>query len=219
MVRRAHAWGSSRTALKEAAKSALALLGNAKYAMHAPNDVLRPVTLRDGAPVLEFLRGNPYWAAVDGGDTATGLADVLTVPMLETLVAREGVMILYTHLGKVTSREIPLPEPTCAAFRLLAREQDGGRVLVTTTRRALDYCALRRGLSFTTREEGGGTVIDIIPPPGLEPHGVTFYVRDPSRTELCVRGVQVRGVRGNPKDHTGRPSVSLPWPSLTFPAW
>ena len=127
-------------------------------------------------------------------------------------------MILYTHLGKVGNREVPFPERTCEAFRALAREQDAGRVLVTTTRRALDYCALRRGLSFTAREEAGRTVIDLVLPAGLEPDGLTFYVADPSRTELRLGGGAVQGVRANGKDHTGRPSVSIPWRRLAFPA-
>jgi hypothetical protein len=209
--------GSGRTAVKELAKGLLAVTGSEKYGIHAANEVLRRVTLRDGARTWEFLRGNPYWAAVDGGDTATGIADVLTGPMLETLARREGVMILYTHLGKVKSREMPFDEATQAAFRTLASFQESGQVLVTTTRRALDYSALKRGVSFEVAAAGGALVIEVTVPPGLDTDGLTFYVDDPERTEVRIGGQQVAGLLRNPKDHTGRASVSLPWRRLEFP--
>ena len=78
IVRRGHLLPSARTLAKEAAKGLLARAGSEKYAMHRDNAVLRSVTLRDGGGAREFLRCNPHWAAVDEGETADGLAEVLT---------------------------------------------------------------------------------------------------------------------------------------------
>ena len=87
---RGHAVASARTLAKEWAKGWLGRLGNRKYAIHAPNEALRPVRLRDGRPVWEFLRVNPYWGGVDEAATAAGLAEVLSPRFLDTLVRRGG---------------------------------------------------------------------------------------------------------------------------------
>ena len=39
---------------------------------------LRRERLRDGSPVYEFLRCNPYWMGVNRGETATGIAEVMS---------------------------------------------------------------------------------------------------------------------------------------------
>jgi len=50
-----HPLSSCRTLAKEWAKLVVARCGIARYAMHASNEVLRPIRLRDGAAVYEFL--------------------------------------------------------------------------------------------------------------------------------------------------------------------
>ena len=45
----------------------------------------------------------------------------------------------------------------------------------------------------------------------------TVYVPDPSRTEVRLNGDAVPALSRNPADHTGRGSVSIPWPRLRFP--
>jgi len=47
--------------------------------------------------------------------------------------------------------------------------------------------------------------------------GLTFYVPDPAATYVKIDGEKVTGLKRNPPDHTGRPSVSLAWPLLKFP--
>jgi hypothetical protein len=223
-----HPLASLRTLAKEGAKGALARAGRAKYAMHAPNRALREVRLRDGRRAWEFLRSNPYWGAVDGSDTASGLASVLTPGMLQRLTEREGTCILYTHLGKVRDRAEPLPRSTRLALAGLAERQRRGEVLVTTTRRLLDYCRLidsldRPGAVASPSPNGAGpdtgpVWIDLpAPEPAASLDGLTLYVADPDRTRLRVGGREVTGLVRNPPDHTGRPSVSVPWPRLEFP--
>jgi hypothetical protein len=214
-----HPFGSLRTLAKEWAKGALARRGNAKYAMHAPNDLTRPVVLRDGRAAVEFLRANPYWAAVDEGETADGLADVLNERFLRTLTEREGACILYTHLGKTSSRDVPLGPATCRALSLLADAFHAGRLLVTTTRRLLGQRSAWRDLRFaTTAGADGRTRIEVDwSGPSSDLEGLTFYVPDPERTEIVVAGLPAAGVQRNPPDHRGLPSVSLPWHRLVYP--
>jgi hypothetical protein len=213
----AHPLASARTAAKEALKGALGSLGSAKYAIHAPNAILRDVRLRDGRPVREFLRANPYWMAVDAGETAEGLSDVLVRPMLERLIERGGACILYTHLGKVKDRREPLGPRTRAALGLLAALQREGKLLVTTTRRLLDLCAAVRDVSLSERAEGVEHWIDLRAPDPKSLAGLTIDVPAAERVRVRLEGREVEGLRRNAPDHTGRPSVSLPWHRLEFP--
>ncbi len=115
---------SAKTLAKEATKGLLASLGSAKYALHRPNPVLVPAMLRDGSAVQEFLRANPHWGGVSCGDTADGLAEVLTEELLQRLVERRGCCILYTHLGKVRDPRERIPAASrrgAAGARALAR--------------------------------------------------------------------------------------------------
>jgi hypothetical protein len=160
---------------------------------------------------------------VSCGETANGFASVVTGSMLDRLVAREGICVLYTHLGKVTSHQEPFGAETRRALRFLARYQDDGLVLVTTTRRLLGYCRTIREMKLSTATIGDEFVVDISMPaqadrlPG-DLDGVTLYVAEPARTRVTVGGREVAQVCRNNPDHTGRPSVSFPWPRLEFPA-
>lgn len=218
IARADHAWVSGRTLAKEALKGMLGRAGG-KYAMHAPNAVLRRARLRDGREVREFLRCNPDWRAVDRGETSDGLAEVLVPEMLDRLVTRGGTCILYTHLGKTRQRDRPFGPATCAALERLAEAERAGRLLVTTTRRLLGQRRAARDVVWTTSVDEADVVrIDLSwdgPPSDLD--GLTFYVPDAARARVCVNGAPAARVDANPPDHTGRPSVSLPWARLTFP--
>ncbi len=222
IARLRHPVASSITAAKEAAKGLLARAGSEKYAPHAVNDVVWPGRLRSGHPVREFLRANPSWAGISVHDTADGVGEVVTDRFLRRLVGRAGTCVLYTHLGKTQQPDRALTIDTRRAFDRLAQAFAAGEVLVTTTRRLLDWCALRRSVAWRTWTEADRLYIDVssssvgsIDPRRLD--GLTFYVADPARTTLTVDGRDSRRVRMNPPDQSGRPSVSLPWPRLSFP--
>ena len=213
----AHPLASARTLAKEMTKSGLARLGHEKYAMHPPNEVLRPARLRDGREVTEFIRANPFWLAVDKGETAEGLAGVLVRPMLERLMERGGVSILYTHLGKVRDRREPLGPATRAALSGLASLYREGRILVTTTRRLLDYRAAVRQATAVTRDVDGSQEVEITLPPQRSPEGLTVYLPRNEAARLRVNGRLVADARRNEPDLTGRSSLSVPWRRLEFP--
>ncbi len=221
-----HPVASGRTLLKETAKRKLAQAGNAKYAIHRSNETLRRATLRDGRPVHEFLRCNPHWRGVSACDQGRHIGAVLTADMLARLVERGGTCVLYTHLGKVDDPRIPFNSEAVRAFRRLAEEFHAGRILVTTTRRLLGCRRATRETGFDVHRRENGFSIDIHSQrdagssDGLsvnDLNGLTFYVPDPEVTNLTIDGQEVPNIRRNPPDHTGRRSVSLPWPRLEFP--
>jgi hypothetical protein len=216
---------SARSVAKEGAKQVLGRLGNRKYRFHATNRVCAPAELRDGTPVVEFLRCNPHPAGLDRGDTGFGISEVLTRCFLDRLVERQGTCILYTHLGKLRGRQFD--KAAVEAFGLLARYQEEGKVFIATTRRLLDFCSASRGLVCRAVLEGGRTIIDLhalthtassgfaLSRGQLE--GLTFYVSEPENTGVRFDGVEISDLLVNAPDETGRGSVSIPWSRLEFP--
>ena len=222
-----HPIASARTLSKEAAKHLLGRCGQKKYAMHHPNQVLRRISLRDGSCVFEFMRSNPHWGGVSSAETPSGIAQVLTDEVLGRLIDREGVCILYTHLGKIENRRIAFPVSTVAAFRRLARAQRDRKVLVATTGRILKYLALRDHLEYSVRREGNLVTIHARPAESAggvteinsadDLGGLTFYVPTGVHCRLSVNRNSPVDLQINPPDHTNRPSASLPWRRLELP--
>jgi len=108
-----------------------------------------------------------------------------------------------------------------AGFRRLAEARDGGSILVCTTRRLLGYLAARDALRFTARREADTVFIEAEGDWQAEPFacaGLCFYVPHGADCRLLINGRSVENLRRNPADHTGRGSVSVPWPSLEFPS-
>lgn len=174
-----HPLVSTRTIAKQAAKVCLGRRNHPRWRMHSDNRTCRPSTLRDGRPVWEFLRSNPYWGGTGHGDTPDGIDDVLSARMLNQLVRRGGVCILYTHLGKVRETHRPFPESACRAFRRLAQEHESGNILVTTTHRLLRYLVASDSLRWSARHEGRTVTIDV-----EAVDDVVFGSREPDAEEL-----------------------------------
>ena len=171
------------------------------------------------SPVREFLRCNPHWAAVDEGETAEGLAEVLVDPMLDALVRRGGACVLYTHLGKIKDPTRPFGPATCAALERLAARSRSGHLLVTTTRRLLGQRRAAREAVVSVTQDGGPARVDVTyGGPARDLDGLTVYVAQPDRAQVRVNGAAASRTVPNPPDHTGRASLSLPWPRLEFPA-
>ena len=218
---------SARTVAKEFVKRLLARCGNSQYEMHASNEILRNTRLRDDTPVYEFLRSNPHWGGVSSCDTGREIAQVLTDGMLNRLVQRGGVCILYTHLGKIQDSAIPCDDAAVIAFRRLADAYRGGQILVTATRRLLGYCRAVREVNWAASmgETDGSVEIAISTHVSSEVgrltrsdlDGLTFYVPDPYTTRVTLDGRDVAELQCNDPDNTGRPSVSLPWSRMEFP--
>jgi hypothetical protein len=213
-----HSFASTRTVAKEYAKGVLSQTGNVKYAMHAPNEVLHQSTLRDDREIYEFLRANPCAGGVENGATAAGLAKVLSPRMLENLVAREGSCILYTHLGKIRNRQPIFEQSTRDALTLLAAYSENRSILVGTTRRVLGYCRAIREVRTRVEAQNGDRIIhvDTRGVSATDCDGLSFYTDESQPWRVKVDGREVAVVRNSP-DHTGRPSISIPWRKLEFP--
>jgi len=210
-----HPLASCKTILKEFAKG---ILPFPKFAMNRSNVLMREAHLRSGQQVSEFMRSSPNWGGVSAGATADGLPEILTTKILNWLIKREGCCVLYTHLGRAIDPYRPFNRCVKESLSLLSRYASGGQILVTTTRRLLDYCSGLQKIKVSVSLDEECTRIDITKErEDLSLDGVTFYVCDPSRAKLFVDGREMHGLQKNPPDHTGRPSISLPWRKLEFP--
>lgn len=219
-----HPWSSSVTMMKENAKMTLGQLGKQRYAMHLANRLLRRTQLRDGQPIMEFMRTNPCWRGAGACASGRGLANVLTSGVVAELLRRGGLSVLYTHLGKSRDGRPPLTPESVAALQGVAARARTGELLVTTTRRVLALSQAQQQLRWTARTEAAGTVLEVDtsatwPRLGAEDlGGLTFYVPEAAQARLLVDGQEISGLKRNPADATSRQSVSVPWRWLEFPS-
>jgi hypothetical protein len=223
---RGHPIASGKAIAKEAVKRLLGRMGEERFRLQSQNAIVAPVTLRDGGQAIEFLRSNPHWSGPGGGATADGFPDVLSRQTLQRLLTSGGTSIVYTHLGIGRRPRGPFSPGTIDAFRGLAECHRAGNILVTTTRRLLDYWVTKSQVSVSAMGSGGKMQVRLSLQGGQAQRswsapqavvaGLTVYVEDPERVDLLVEGVPVP-VGRNPPDETGRASISIPWPKLQFP--
>ena len=213
---------------KEFAKNALGVFGSKKYAMHKDNDLIRVVKLDDGSKVYEFTRFDNFWEGVATGATNKRLAYVLSEGTLNRLKDAEGYMIVYTHLGKNSDCMEFVCKETQNALRNLANESQAGNIYVTTTSRLLNYYVNHKYLnwSFELGEEEviirinsiNDPIFGSVIPSVMNLEGITFYVPDNKRVRMFIGVQEIEGIRTNPRDDTGRISVSIQLTNLRFPS-
>ena len=213
----AHKMASFKTVAKEFIKGLSARIGSTKYAMHHSNSLMCKIKLRDGREVYEFMRCNPHWNGVSSGDTADGIAEVLTPRVLDLLVKRQAASIFYTHLGKISGRAVPFGPATIEAFRRLSDYFSSEKMLVTTVSRLLKYNLAVGELSGSCGMENGRYAIRLNTSYPGDLDGLTLYTTEPERTVVMINDRKIDGFKCNPRDRTGNQSVSLPWPKLEFP--
>jgi hypothetical protein len=138
--------------------------------------------------------------------------------MLSRLIRREGVSILYTHLGKFSGSAGPFGPEARRTLELLARHFVDGNILVASTRRTLDYCSALQNIRLSLETKGNILQIEVhTEQPVSSLQGLSVYVPEYIHTTLMLNGKEVAGLKRNPPDHTGRHSISLPWTRLEFP--
>jgi hypothetical protein len=224
-----------RAGLKDAGWQAYELLVSLKdWIFHGTRDLvtngrlLNPIRLDDGRVFWRFRR----FINADGWMSPRGVVcDYLTHQLkaanLDRLVKAGGYQIVYTHLGANPPGSDYLSPEVRGVLKALAERCDRGEILVTTTTRLLDYNLAVRLLRWKAEQRAGEWVIEIesLADP-LHPEseiplsrlmGITFYTPDPAKTHLFFEGRELE-VQINPPDHTGRPSVEIPWPRLVYPA-
>ena len=191
------------------------------------NRLIEPYVLGDGGRVYSFRR---FIGKARGLHRAGSpeLAKQLAPRVLAELRAKRGWMSVYTHLWRNPGNPDLIAPEAAEALRFLAREHHDGKIYVTTTRKLLRLNLVVRGLVWSSEQIGDGVAIRIaavddelagpwIPAVG-DLEGITFYTPAPELTRLYVGDSELTGLRRNPPDETGRPSVSIPTRRLPLPA-
>jgi hypothetical protein len=183
-------------------------------------ELCQPVTLRDGLPLMAFTR---HLRGLQEPTFRHTLRYTLGGPVLEQLLAQEGYLILYTHLGlpRPTPGEELFPLPDRAALERLAQYYHEGSIWVAPTVRVLSHWLLTRYLVWTAYREGERLVIHLQslqdpttgprPPEPEELAGLCFSVPPPGEVILRLAGRDLFPQAFGP-DHTGDWVVGLPPP-------
>jgi hypothetical protein len=182
------------------------------------NLLLAPIEFSNGLKGYEYIRYRP----LGGGESP---ASVLNARFLERLTAVNGRSIVNIKLKPSPEGDL-FQEDDLDALEELAGKRNRGEILVTSASRLLDLTALSRSLVWRV-EEGGERlkiVIEKIEDPLTGPReprleelaGLTFYVPESMNAGVFIGGKELR-VKRNLIDHTGRESISLPWPKVGFP--
>jgi hypothetical protein len=180
-------------------------------------ELCQPVTLRDGKRVMAFTR---HLRGLKEPTSRHTLRYTLGRPVLQELLAHEGYLILYTHLGlpRPEPGEELFPAPDQAALDCLAEHYHEGSIWVAPTVRVLTHWLVTRHLTWKVIREGERLTIYLEKlqdpttgprPPELEElAGLCFYV--PPRVEVILR---LAGREMVPRvfgpDHTGELVVGL----------
>ena len=87
---------------KALSKHFMGILGikKSRYAMHASNDLVKPVRLEDGRRVYQFMRYDHHFDGIGLGTTSKTMAYNLSERVFRQLKKVKGYAILYTHMGK-----------------------------------------------------------------------------------------------------------------------
>jgi hypothetical protein len=157
-------------------------------------ELCHPVTLRDGMPVIAFTR---HLQGLKEPTSRHTLRYTLGRPVLEELLAQDGYLILYTHLGlpRPEPGQELFPPPDQAALDCLAEHYHEGSIWVAPTVRVLNHWLVTRFLTWKVNREGERLIIQLEKlqdpttgprPPELEELAdLCFYV--PPRVEVILR--------------------------------
>ena len=201
--------------VKNCVKVALLRAGRTRTSAEI-SELIHPVMLRDGLPLMAFTRHLREYKEPSSRHT---LHYTLAAPVLEDLLAQEGYLVLCTHLGT------PRPDRgelfSTADREALGRLADyfhEGKIWVAPTGRVLNHRFMTKYLAWEASREGETLFIDLHslddPLTGARvPHldelaGLCFYVPASCRTVFRLSGREVV-----PKtygtDHTGSLVVGL----------
>ena len=190
------------------------------------NHLILAQQLQDGRKIFTFCRFLPElrW----GRDFGDDLKYALSRRVLDKFEKNKGFMVVYVHLGKKRIPEILSPE-TIECLRDLQCRFDSERIWVTTTSKLLTYNRVSRFLSWNCRTENGDIIItinglddpvkEVFLPSPQDCQGLTWYTPVPERTRVLLLNGQELRVATNPKDETGRRSVSVPLVPLDPTEW
>lgn len=184
---------------------------------------LYEVSLRDGKKVWGFFRytNNLVNGKIDWTWTPKDLYRQLTQNNLDSLVKNKQYSIVTQHFG--VDAENLFSAENIKALRMLKDYEINGKILVAKTSRLINYANVHKNILYDKVIENGKAYININcindpifgkSVPTLDDiRGITFYCDDPENTVLLLNKNEIdpNEIQINPKDETGRASISIKW--------
>lgn len=183
---------------------------------HQLSELAHTVTLKDGSDLLAF---NRHLRGFKEPTSRHTLRHTLDGKVLDSLMAHEGYLILYTHLGMPREGQGELFHPRDRkAMRRLAEHFHDGRIWVAPTIRVLNYWLAVNHLVWNADQQQDRLLINLEsihdpttgprPPEVDELAGLCFYVHPSQETVFCLSGRElIPKIYGY--DHTGGWVVGL----------
>lgn len=184
---------------------------------------LYEISLRDGKKVWGFYRytNNMVNGRIEWTWVPKHLHKQLTQVNLDSIVSNKQYSIVGQHFG--VDAEDLFHDENIKSLRLLKQYEVDGKILVARTSRLLDYANVHKYIMYNKVNDNGKTYINItnINDPIFGKHvptldnirGITFYCDDPQNTVLLLNKTKVSSeeLKINPKDETGKYSISVKW--------
>lgn len=184
---------------------------------------LYELSLRDGRKVWGFFRytNNLVNGKIDWTWTPKDLYRQLTQSNLDSIVKNKQYSIVTQHFG--VDAENLFSTENIKALKMLKDYEISGKVLVAKTSRLLNYANIHKNILYDKVTEEGKTYINIscisdpifakYVPTLNDIRGITFYCDDPENTILLLNKNEIdpNEIQVNPKDETGRASISIKW--------
>lgn len=184
---------------------------------------LYELSIRDGRKVWGFFRytNNLTNGKIDWTWTPKDLYRQLSQSNLDSLVEKQQYSIVTQHFG--VEAENLFSQENIKSLRMLDDYENNGKILVAKTSRLLNYANVHKNILYDRVTENGKTYINVncISDPIFGKYiptlddirGITFYCDDPENTVLLLNknGIDSTEIQINPKDETGKASISIKW--------
>ena len=192
--------------LKNLAKRHFYLPIKAKY---TSNSLLREKKLRDGSKIFKFVRFGSHDLA-----TADELIKIIPPVVIDALINKEGVMVIYTHLAKTAMAPDKMTDDSLEVLKYLKERYDSGDLWVCRVDKLLEYEMIRDSLNFQvqgdqiTITEFSNEAKGNIDLPVEKLSGLCFYCNRPEKVNIYYKNKSLT-LQPNPKDSHGKPSVTI----------
>jgi len=187
------------------------------------NNLIRPLLLRDGNKIWEFIRFINPWGNAGELDLYE-FVDQINTKNLKRLIKNQGFMILYTHFNENLFTEIPIKLKHY--LNILKKMVNRKEILMGTTSRILKYLEVSNYISYEVQELEDKVIIFIDDkmycPIGIKSvkssHliGLTFYIKIPKPHKIIFKNKLYETTLNSP-DQTGKESISIAWEKLEYP--
>lgn len=186
------------------------------------------IQLRNGKKVWGFYRytNNLVNNKIDWTWVPKQLHRQLTQENLANLIKSNEYSIIGQHFG--VSTEDLFTEENIKALKLLKEYETNNKILVAKTSRLLNYANMHKYVTYNKLTDDGKTYINITyvndpifgkyTPTLDDIRGLTFYCDDTQDTVLLLNKSKVNPseIQLNPKDETGKSSISIKWFKADF---